>query len=278
MIHIVTDSTSDITAAEAQTLGITLVPLVVRFGDDQYRDGVDLDADAFYNLLQNNSVHPTTSQPTPEQFVEVYRALLRDPDDAVVSMHISSKLSGTLASAHVAAKEFDSGRIHLVDTETVSAGLMLLVRASLQDVAAGKDAAAVAEMARKRSAKVTILVLLDTLTYLQRGGRIGRAQALVGSLLSVKPMLTMKAGEVAPMARVRNQRQGVDRIIAELKARLPLRGVAIFHARVPELIGELRDRVCATTGDAEVLLGRVGPVVGAYTGPGGIGVASLGVD
>ena len=155
---------------------------------------------------------------------------------------------------------------------------MLLVRASLQDVAAGKDAAAVAEMARKRSAKVTILVLLDTLTYLQRGGRIGRAQALVGSLLSVKPMLTMKAGEVAPMARVRNQRQGVDRIIAELKARLPLRGVAIFHARVPELIGELRDRVCATTGDAEVLLGRVGPVVGAYTGPGGIGVASLGVD
>jgi len=278
LIHIVTDSTSDITAAEAQTLGITLVPLVVRFGDDQYRDGVDLDADAFYNLLQNNSVHPTTSQPTPEQFVEVYRALLRDPDDAVVSMHISSKLSGTLASAHVAAKEFDSGRIHLVDTETVSAGLMLLVRASLQDVAAGKDAAAVAEMARKRSAKVTILVLLDTLTYLQRGGRIGRAQALVGSLLSVKPMLTMKAGEVAPMARVRNQRQGVDRIIAELKARLPLRGVAIFHARVPELIGELRDRVCATTGDAEVLLGRVGPVVGAYTGPGGIGVASLGVD
>ena len=278
MIHLVTDSTSDITPAEAQTLGVTLVPLVVRFGEDQYRDGVDLDADAFYGLLQRNNVHPTTSQPTPEQFVDVYRSLLRDPDDEVVSIHISSKLSGTLASAHVAAKEFAPDRIHLVDSETVSAGLMLLVRAALQDVAAGSDAAAVADMASKRSAKVTSVVLLDTLTSLQRGGRIGRAQALVGSLLSVKPLLTMKAGEVAPMARVRNQRQGVDRIIAELKARLPLRGVAVFHARVPELIGELRERVRATTGDAEVVLGRVGPVVGAYTGPGGIGVACLGVD
>jgi DegV family protein with EDD domain len=278
LIHLVTDSTSDMTQAEAHTLGVTLVPLVVRFGEDQYRDGIDLDADAFYSLLQHNTMHPTTSQPTPEQFVDVYRSLLRNPDDTVISLHISSKLSGTLASAHVAAKEIAPERIHLVDTATVSAGLMLLVRAALQDIAAGKDAGAVADMARKRSAKVTILVLLDTLTYLQRGGRVGRAQALVGSLLKVKPLLTMKGGEVAPLARVRSQHQGVDRIIAELKARLPLRMVGVFHARVPELVGELRDRVGASVGDAAVLLGRVGPVVGAYTGPGGIGVASLGVD
>ena len=259
-------------------MGVTLVPLVVRFGQDQYRDGIDLDADAFYSLLQHNQVHPRTSQPTPEQFAEVYARLLRDPDDEVVSLHISAGLSGTLQSAALAAKDFDPQRLHLVDTQTVSGGLLLLVRAALQDIAAGKDAKAVAALALARRSKVSILLLLDTLTYLQRGGRIGRAQALVGSLLNVKPMLTMKAGEVAPLARVRSQRQGLDKIIELLRARAPLRSIAVFHARVPELISVLRDRVRADFADAEVVGGRIGPVVGAYTGPGGIGVASLGAD
>jgi DegV family protein with EDD domain len=278
VIHVVTDSTSDITPSEAHTMGVTLVPLFVRFGQDQYRDGIDLDADAFYSLLQHNQTHPSTSQPTPEQFSEVYERLLRDPGDEVVSLHISAGLSGTLQSATLAAKDFDAERLHLVDTQTVSAGLMLLVRAALQDIAGGNDARTVASLALARRSKVSILLLLDTLTYLQRGGRIGRAQALVGSLLNVKPLLTMKAGEVAPLARVRSQRQGIDKIAELLKARVPLRSVAVFHARVPELVGALRERVHAEVGDVDMVGGRIGPVVGAYTGPGGIGVASLGAD
>jgi DegV family protein with EDD domain len=278
MIHVVTDSTSDITPSEAHTMGVTLVPLVVRFGHDQYRDGIDLDADAFYSLLQHNQTHPSTSQPTPEQFAEVYGRLLRDPGDEVVSLHISSGLSGTLQSATLAAKDFDPQRLHLVDTYTVSGGLLLLVRAALQDIAEGSDARTVAARALARRGKVTILLLLDTLTYLQRGGRIGRAQALVGSLLNVKPVLTMKAGEVAPLARVRSQGQGIDKIVELLRALAPFRSIAVFQARVPELITVLRDRVAEAFPSVEVVGGRIGPVVGAYTGPGGIGVASLGAD
>jgi len=278
VIHLVTDSTSDITQAEAAKLGVTLVPLVVRFGEDQYRDGVDLEPDAFYTLLQRNTAHPTTSQPTPEQFADVYRSLLKNADDRVVSLHISAKLSGTLQSAHLAAKEFDPDQIHLVDTESVSGGLQLLVLAALQDIAAGKAAPVVAAAALARRSKVSIFVLLDTLTYLQRGGRIGRAQALVGALLNVKPVLTVNDGEVAPMARVRSRKQGIDKILELVKTRKPLQRIAVFHASVPDFIGVLADRVHAENPGVEVSSGRIGPVVGAYAGPGGIGVACLGAD
>jgi DegV family protein with EDD domain len=278
VIHLVTDSTSDITQAEAAKLGVTLVPLVVRFGEDQYRDGVDLEPDGFYALLRRNTVHPTTSQPTPEQFADVYRSLLKTADDRVVSLHISAKLSGTLQSAHLAAKDFNPEQIHLVDTESASGGLQLLVLAALQDIASGKDSAAVAAAVVARRSKVSIFVLLDTLTYLQRGGRIGRAQALVGALLNVKPLLTVDDGEVAPLARVRSRKQGIDKISELVKTRRPLQRLAVFHASVPEVIGAFADRMRAENPGVEMTGGRIGPVVGAYTGPGGIGVACLSAD
>jgi DegV family protein with EDD domain len=278
MIHVVTDSTSDVPQAEAKKLGITVVPLTVRFGDEQFRDGVDLDSDSFYAKLRTTSVHPTTSQPTPEQFADVYQSLLASAADSVVSLHISSKLSGTLQSANLAAGGVDPARIHLVDTQSVSGGLQLLVLAALRDVADGRDAASVADRARERRGTVTISVLLDTLTYLQRGGRVGRAQALVGALLSVKPLLTVEDGEVAPQARVRNRKQGIDKIVELLRKRMPLRGLAAFHCGAPELLDPLCDRLARVAPGVDIVRGQVGPVVGAYTGPGGIGIASLGAD
>jgi DegV family protein with EDD domain len=169
-------------------------------------------------------------------------------------------------------------RIHLVDSESVSAGLQLLVRSAVADAGAGGDAAAVARLAEQRRKRVTIYVVLDTLTYLQRGGRIGRAQALVGSLLSVKPLLTVEEGEVAPQARVRSLKQGVDRIVELLRTRLPLRGLAAFHCGSPQLLPPLVDRLKQLVPALDVLTGQIGPVVGAYAGPGGIGIASLGAD
>ena len=278
MIHVVTDSTSDLPQAEAHSLGVTVVPLTVRFGEEQYTDGIDLNSDQFYQMLRKTTVHPTTSQPTPEQFADAYRPLLEDENDQVVSLHISSKLSGTLQSASIAAKEFAPGRIHLVDTETASAGIQLLARAALDDIAAGLDAQAVASKAMERRDRVTIYVLLDTLTYLQRGGRIGRAQALLGSLLNVKPLLTVQEGEVAPKARVRSRRQGLEKIVELLRDLLPLRGLAAFHCGAPELLPLLSHRLQALVPDVKILFGQVGPVVGAYAGPGGIGVAALGAD
>jgi DegV family protein with EDD domain len=193
-------------------------------------------------------------------------------------LHISSKLSGTLQSAHIAAKEFPPDRIHLVDTETASAGIQLLVRAALDDIAAGLDAQTVARKAMERRSRVTIYVLLDTLTYLQRGGRIGRAQAMLGSLLNVKPLLTVQEGEVAPKARVRSRKQGLAKIVELLRDLLPLRGLAAFHCGAPELLPVLSHQLQALVPDVKILLGQVGPVVGAYAGPGGIGIAALGAD
>jgi DegV family protein with EDD domain len=278
VIHLVTDSTSDISPSDAESLGVHVVPLIVRFGDEQYRDGVDIDADQFYAKLARTDVHPTTSQPSPDVFSTLYKTLLSDPRDQVVGLHISTKLSGTLQSAMLAAKDFDPGRIHLVDTESVSGGLQLLVRAALEDIQAGDTAAAVAEKATRRRSKVTILVLLDTLTYLHRGGRIGRAQAFVGSLLNVKPLIAVRDGEVVPLARPRSRSKGIEMMVEQVRACAPLRGLAEFHAAAAESMADLEGRLGAAVSNVPAVLGRIGPVVGAYSGPGGLGVACLGAD
>ena len=278
MIHLVTDSTSDISPSDAQALGVHVVPLIVRFGEEQFRDGIDIDPDQFYAKLQHSDVHPTTSQPSPDAFATLYKTLLANPDDHVVGLHISSKLSGTLQSATLAAKDFDPARVHLVDTESVSGGLQLLVRASLDDIQAGDTAAAVAAKATRRRSKVTILVLLDTLTYLHRGGRIGRAQAFLGSLLNVKPLIAIRDGEVVPVARPRSWSKGVEMIVEGVRGCAPLRGLAEFHAATTESMVDLKMRLSSVVSDVSPVLGRIGPVVGAYSGPGGLGVACLGAD
>ena len=193
-------------------------------------------------------MHPTTSQPSPDLFATLYRTLLENPADQVVGLHISSKLSGTLQSAHLAAQDFDATRMHLVDTESVSGGLQLLVRAALDDIAAGDDAATVAAKTTKRRSRVTILFLLDTLTYLHRGGRIGRAQAFVGGLLSVKPVLTVHDGEVAPLARVRSRTKGIEhdhRRGAQVRAVCPARGVSRGRTGLDDRVGNTTPRGCA---------------------------------
>jgi DegV family protein with EDD domain len=278
VIHLVTDSTSDIALADAEALGVHVVPLIVRFGEEQYRDGVDIDADQFYTKLEQTTVHPTTSQPSPDVFATLYRTLLADPADQVVGLHISAKLSGTLQSATLAAQDFDQSRIHLVDTESVSGGLQLLVRAALDDIKAGDSAEVVAEKATLRRSKVTILVLLDNLIYLHRGGRIGRAQAFVGGLLNVKPLIAVRDGEVVPVARPRSRSKGIELIVEQVRSCAPLRGLAEFHAAAAESMTDLETRIGAAVSNVTAVLGRIGPVVGAYSGPGGLGVACLGAD
>ena len=169
-------------------------------------------------------------------------------------------------------------RIHLVDTESVSGGLQLLVRAALDDIRTGDTAATVAEKASRRRSKVTILVLLDTLTYLHRGGRIGRAQAFVGGLLNVKPLIAVRDGEVVPLARLRSRSKGIDMIVDQVRSCAPLRSLAEFHAAAAESMVDLEARLGAAVSNVTAVLGRIGPVVGAYSGPGGLGVACLGAD
>jgi DegV family protein with EDD domain len=274
VIRVVTDSTSDILPGEATRLGIDVVPLTVRFGDEQFRDGIDLSPEQFYDRLPTTTVQPSTSQPTPEQFTVVYRRLL-DAGDTVVSVHISSKLSGTLQSASLAAQEFPAGSVRVVDSTTVSAGMQFLVRAALDDIAAGCDGVEVEKRIIGRRERVGVHVLLDTLTYLARGGRIGRAQSLLGGILNVKPLLCVRDGEVHPEARVRSRKQGIDRMVEVARSQRPLQGLAVFHCGAPELVELIEPQLRVDHPGVELLVGQLGAVVGTYSGPGGVGIALL---
>lgn len=274
MIRVVTDSTSDILPDEAEHLGIDVVPLTVRFGDEQFRDGVDLGPDAFYRKLTTTTVQPSTSQPTPEQFAEVYRRHV-SAGDSVISVHISAKLSGTLQSASLAAQEFPRGAVRVVDSMTVSAGMQFLVRGALGDITSGSVIDEVEQRLTSRRDRVGVYVLLDTLTYLQRGGRIGRAQSFLGGILNVKPLLCVRDGEVHPEARVRSRQQGVAKILEIAAAERPLEGLAAFHCGAPDLLTLIEPRLRADHPGVRLFSGQLGAVVGTYSGPGGVGIALL---
>jgi DegV family protein with EDD domain len=275
MLHLVTDSTSDLLADGAKALGVTVVPLTVRFGEEQFRDGVDIDASTFYARLTTSSAMPTTSQPSPEQFAEVYRELLRNDGDEVISLHISSKLSGTMQSANLAAQEFAPGRVHVVDSLSVSAGIQLLLRVAARARDEGADAAGIVQNLETLRSRVTVFVLLDTITYLAKGGRIGRAQAFIGGVLNVKPLLQIEHGEVEPVARVRSRQQGMGKLVELVRAAGPLHSVAMMHSTAPEAAAEVRGRLVTLLPEMDITLGQLGPVVGTYGGPGLVGVAIL---
>jgi len=271
MIAVVTDSTCDTLPDVAAKQGVRVVPLTVRFGDEQFKDGVDITAKQFYERLTTSDVTPSTSQPSPEAFSACYKELLDGGADGIVSVHISGKLSGTLQSATLAAKEF-AGKVEVIDTSTVSAGLQLVVDAANQAAKSGADHAAVAQAASSAAARSGLYVLLDTLTYLQRGGRIGKAQAFVGGLLNVKPVLQLKDGVVHPESRVRSRSQGLARLVDLVKQEGKIETAAVMHSTVPDLAQELKQQIQEVVGESvDVKIGEIGPVVGTYGGPGAVG-------
>jgi DegV family protein with EDD domain len=273
MIAVVTDSTCDTLPDLAAKQGVRVVPLTVRFGEQQYKDGVDITAKEFYARLTTSSATPSTSQPSPEAFSACYKELLENGADGIASVHISSKLSGTFQSAKLAAQEF-AGKVEVVDTYTVSAGLQLVVDSAREAAQRGAGLASVVEAATSVAARSGLYVLLDTLTYLQRGGRIGKAQAFVGGLLNVKPVLQLKDGVVHPESRVRSRSQGMARIIELLRQSGKIEAATIMYTTVPELAEELKPQVQQIVGEGcEVKVGEIGPVVGTYGGPGALGVA-----
>ncbi len=277
-VALVYDSTADLPVPDRDTW--RMVPLTVHFGAEELRDYVDCTADEFYARLATSAEHPRTSQPSPGAFAAVYRDLL-DHHGHVVSIHISSKLSGTVASARAAAQEFP-GRVTVIDSLAVSMPLALaVVRAqqALDDGAAPADLPAVLDRVRDTCG---CLFSVPTLEYLQRGGRIGRAQALLGSLLGVRPLLAIEEGEVVPAGRVR----GADRVQPALVEELVRRtegfaeiDVAIGHAADPAAAAALEALVRdARPGIRSVRVLTLGAVVGAHAGPGALGLGYVAVD
>jgi fatty acid kinase fatty acid binding subunit len=269
---IVLDSTSDFPDAAERYPNMRVVPLYVRFGEEMFRDYVELAPQAFYERLSSAAELPTTSQPTPQDFADVYAELAGY--ERVYSLHLSVKLSGTYQSAALAAEEQD-GRVRLVDTGTASLAVPLLALALERRLARGTSDEEVDGLVESFRQNSNVVFTVATLEYLQKGGRIGRAQALAGTLLNVKPILTIEDGVVVPLGRVRGRQKALaefDRVFAERTEDRPGLRVAIAHAEAPEWIDVITQLVQSRRPQAEIeLVGSLGAVVGAHAGPGAVG-------
>ena len=272
---IVFDSTADYPQGLARHRSLRMVPLTVSFGDEDFRDYVDLGADAFYARLTAGGPTPKTAAPAPQAFADVYGGLLDGDYDQVVSLHISGKLSATVEAARAAAQGFP-GRVHVHDTRLASAATALCVVKVLEMIEAGTTAEEVAAYVERFGRAARLLFSVDTLEYLQRGGRIGRAQALLGSMLSVKPILGFDDGEVHPLGRVRGASKVIGAFEEQLRAGSPDAGplrVGFAHANVPEAIARMADMVRRVRPEATVeIVTTLGAVIGTYAGPGAFGM------
>lgn len=274
-VQIVTDSTADLPSDLVQAHGIAVVPLTVAFGKEVFRDRVDIQPGQFYKMLTTNKAHPKSSPPLQADFAGRYREWLAQGHE-VVSLHISSKLSKTFEHASAAADEVDaSGVLSVVDTGQVSAALGMLALFAARMAARNETAATIRERLLDMAPRIHTLFVVDTLEFLAKGGRIGKARALVGGLLGIKPILGMVDGEVAPVDRVRGGRAAHPRILELLHKRVE-KGrpvvAGISHANAPVWADRLRALVRDQFQVAELIQTEVGPVVGANVGPGVVGV------
>jgi DegV family protein with EDD domain len=270
---IVLDSTADFPGAPGRFANWRIVPLYVRFGAESFRDYVELGPDAFYARLRESPVMPTTSQPTPGDFLSAYEEL--GAFERIYSLHIAGTLSGTVESARRAAAEL-ADRVRAVDTETASAAVAMLALAIQRRLERGSSDDEVEALVERHRRESQLIFTLDTLDYLARGGRIGRAAAWAGELLKVKPILTIRNGEVVPLKRVRGNRRAFDEFVAAFEAGSvdgPAERVAIAHADAPERAAALRELVRRTRPEAQLdLVTTLGPVVGTHAGPGTVGL------
>jgi DegV family protein with EDD domain len=268
IVKIVTDSTADLPPQLAKELGITVVPEYVRFGDNVYRDRVDINEDEFYQRLLHDRIHPSTTQPSPQDFAGVYKELSKEAD-GVISIHISSKLSGTYNSA-LQGKELveKACPIEVIDSQVLTMSLGLLVITATNIAKSGKNIERIVEEVKQTIPTIHLLALLDTLKYLALGGRIGKAKALLGTILSVKPMLTIKNGELEPVGQVRTRAKGIDRLFDFVKNATDIQDLAIVYNTTPEDAQVLAERIGFIFPKQRIRFAKLGPALGVHGGPG----------
>lgn len=278
-VRIVTDSTSDISQEEAKELGIIVVPLKVFFGREVFLDGVDLTPSVFFEKLQGSKELPTTSQPTPGEFVEHYQPLVEE-GVSIISVHISSQMSGTLQSAQLAKKMLGYEDLEVIDSQTVSASLEIMVRVAARAAKQGKAKEEILAMLDKMKKNQYTYFMVDTLEYLQRGGRIGAARAFLGTVLNVKPVLCIKKGLIHPHEKVRGRKKALNRVVQLVKEKMAgsKAVVCLTHGNDPEALEYLKTRVEAEIDCQEVTVSRMGPVVGSHVGPGVAGVSACSAE
>jgi DegV family protein with EDD domain len=275
-VRVVVDSTADIPRERAQPLGIEIVPQTVLFGDEAFLDGIDLDGPAFYRKLVGSRIMPTTAAPSPGLLEETYRRVIAEDATAIISLHEAAALSSTVSNARTAAEIVTRQTgvpIAVIDSGTVSVGFGLPAELLAQRARADSDVDAVRAYAEDLCERMRLFAVLDTLEYLQRGGRIGPARALLGSVLKMKPLLTVRDGQVLPVENVRTRAKALERLGQLVAALGELEAVAVVESD-PEA-GAPMLAVARQFWAGPIEQFPLGPVVGAHAGPGAAGIAAI---
>lgn len=280
-VRVVTDSTADLSESIRKQWGIEMIPLNVHFGDEVYKDQVDLPPEEFYKKLRTTKILPRTSQPSPGEFMTLYQKVSQEAE-TIVSIHLSSKFSGTYQSAKVAAASLPELDIVVIDGESASVGTAVQVLAAAEVAKAGGSKEEVLEATSAAKAKEGVYFVVDTLEYLQRNGRIGKAQAFLGTMLNVKPLLMVEDGIVCPVERIRGKKRATNRILEIMEADLKSRQeageswqrlmVAVSHGDSLEEAHEVAEEIKRRFEKVEIIIEYIGPVIGTHVGPGTLAI------
>jgi DegV family protein with EDD domain len=270
-VRIVSDSACDLPPALCESLGIEIVPLTIRFGADELVDRVELSTEAFWERLARSTVVPETAAPSVGAFESTFRGLNESGADGIVCINLSSRMSATMQSAQIAAKALDGVcPVTVIDSKSASMGVGMLCIEAAQRARDGADLDTIVTAVESARDRGRLLFTVDTLEFLRKGGRIGGAQALLGSMLSIKPVITVHDGAVEPAGRVRTRSKALRFIVDRVKER-PIESLCVVHAQAPDVdafVAMLEPIVPS----AEIVVGQIGPVVGVHAGPGTMGV------
>ncbi len=274
-VKVVTDSTADLPAHVVEELGISVVPLHIHVGEDTFQDGVTISTEGFYNLLTTGNILPKTSAPSSGMFIETYEKLAQESDE-IISIHISTKLSATYASALVAKDGVETPcRIELVDSLSASIGLGVLV---VQAAEMARDGATIDDILEATTAAIPrtqLFGVVDTLEYLHKGGRIGKAATFLGSMLNVKPIIGVRDGIVHPIERVRGREKALDRVCELVAGYGSIRSLAVAHTTTENEMELLASRLSQYFPSGDILRSRCGATLGTYLGPGALCIALI---
>lgn len=274
VVKIVTDSTADLPKELAAKYGITVVPLKVIFNDDEpLRDGVDIDTEQFYRRQVEKKEYSRTSQPAPAEFCKVYEELSLC-GDSIISIHLSSSLSGTCQSAQMAKEMLPGADIEVIDSKLASMGHGMIALEAARAAAEGKSKDEILGIVRHMIEGAMLYFIVDTLEYLARGGRIGKAQALLGNILSIKPVLYLKDGIVHPLEKIRGRAKAIERLSQIIEEKVGKRRVkcSLVHGMAPEGMKQLYQKIVPLLNCDEPVCSTLGAVIGTHTGPGVLGV------
>jgi len=274
-MKIITDSTADLTKEFILKHNIEIVPLTIHLGDKSWKDYYDVEPDEYYELLRKSSAFPTTSQPTPQDFVNAYSPLV-EKGEPILSVHLSSKLSGTFQSALLARSQFPGARIEVVDSLQASFALSMIVIICAEKANQGASLEEVADMAREIGPQIETYFSVDSLEYLHRGGRIGKAQAFLGTLMKIKPLLKVVNGEVQPIEKIRTRDRLLNRFVELVEQASQEHSqliLTVAESDNSDVMTKLLGRLERVPGVSLVFRGKIGGVITSHAGPGALGIA-----